>query len=151
VQGAKDTVNLPGAGWLDLQRSVALWRDYTATKSLIRRGDWVDPPSENIPALYVMTGYFLSQGLIRDNQRALGDSVLRTTTQVAAAAHLDNLFRPELTTPQAIPMPESGDVPRAAPIPSAVPLAPPPVAPTAPPRPRPSPPLSPQPKPASSR
>jgi hypothetical protein len=116
VQAGKDTVNLQGEGWIDVPRSLALWDQFGAPKSLIARGDWVDRPSVNIPALYVMTGYFLAEALNRAGERAVGDSVLRTATQVAAASHLDDMFRPPTAAPQAVPLPESGDVPRSAPV-----------------------------------
>jgi len=128
IQATKDTLNLPGEGWIDVPRSLALWKEFTAPKSLIQRGDWVDQPSVNIPALYVMSGYFLAEGLIRAGDRPQGDSVLHTATQIASAAHLDQLFRPALPPPsQAVPLPESGDVPRAAPVPGG--KAPPPARP----------------------
>ncbi len=92
-QATKDTVNIPGEGWMDVQRSLALWKEFKAPHSLIRRGDWVDRPSVNIPALYVMSGYFLAEGLAHDGDRAQGDSVLRTASEVAGAAHLDRDVR----------------------------------------------------------
>ncbi len=101
---------------MDVQRSLALWREFEAPQSLIRRGDWVDQPSVNIPALYVMSGYFLSEGLMGAGERPQADSVLRTATEVAAAAHLDQMFRPP--PPQALPLPGPGDTSRSAPIPS---------------------------------
>ena len=73
------------------------WRcggNLKAPQSLIRRGDWVDQPSVNIPALYVMSGYFISEGLMGAGERPQADSVLRTATEVAAAAHLDQMFPP---------------------------------------------------------
>ncbi len=123
-QATKDTVNIPGEGWMDVQRSLALWKEFQAPRALIRRGDWVDRPSVNIPALYVMSGYFLAEGLAHDGDRAEGDSVLRTASEVAGAAHLDQMFGPRLPPPQAqraLPLPESGDKPQAAPVPGAPP------------------------------
>jgi len=122
----KDTVDLQGEGWMDVRRSLALWDHFTAPKSLIQRGDWVDRASVNIPALYVMSGYFLAEGLMRAGDQAQGDTVLREATRVAGAAHLDNMFGPpQLPAPQrAVPLPESGDVPRSAPITGAAPAGP---------------------------
>ena len=57
----KDTVNVPGEGWMDVKRSLALWDTFSAPKSLIARGDWIDRPSVNIPALYVMQWVLLGR------------------------------------------------------------------------------------------
>jgi transmembrane protein TMEM260 (protein O-mannosyltransferase) len=128
----KDTVNLQGEGWFDLKRSLALWDVFSAPKALIRRGDWVDKPSVNIPALYVMTGYFLAEGLAQAGDRVHADSVLRTATEIAKASGLEDVFRPQVpTAPAALPFPESGDVPRAAPLPKPSARAPTRKAPTA--------------------
>ncbi len=118
----KDTVNVPGEGWMDVKRSLALWNTFLAPKSLISRGDWIDRPSVNIPALYVISGYFLAEALGRTGDRAAADSVMRTTAAVAGAAHLDDLFRPP-SAPRAgaLPLPETADVPRASPVPLPVP------------------------------
>lgn len=125
----KDTVNLPAEGWIDGPRSWSLWNIFEAPKSLIRRGSWVDKPSVNIPALYVMSGYFLAQALAQSGDRPRADSVLRTTAQIAKAAGLDELFRPQLeSAPTAVPLPETGDARRStpvSPIPPAQPTAPP--------------------------
>jgi hypothetical protein len=128
----KDTVNLPGEGWVDVQRSLALWNSFEAPKALIKRGEWVDKPSVNIPALYVMTGYFLAEALARTGAKPEADSVLRTAAAVARAASLEDIFSPQPPQRQALPFPESGDAPRSAPVP-AVPLpAPTPPGPRAP-------------------
>jgi hypothetical protein len=126
----KDTVNVPGEGWMDVKRSLALWNTFDAPKSLIKRGDWIDKPSVNIPALYVISGYFLAEALAQTGDRAASSSVMHTTAGVAAAAHLDNLFGPP-TREAALPLPESGDVPRSAPVAIPVPRSAPmvPVAP----------------------
>ena len=60
----KDTINLCRAkgGWI-VKRSMALWDAFEAPAAFIRRGEWVDKPSVNIPALYVMSGYFLAEAL----------------------------------------------------------------------------------------
>ena len=111
---------------MDVQRTLSLWKEFKAPGSLIRRGNWVDRPSVNIPALYVMSGYFLAEGLARDGNRAQGDSVLRTAAEVANASGLDQMFGPRLLPPQqqALPLPESGDKPQAAPIQGTAPSAP---------------------------
>jgi hypothetical protein len=133
----KDTINLAGEGWVDLKRSMALWDAFEAPAAFIRRGQWVDKASVNIPALYVMSGYFLAEALGQAGDKAQADSVMRTATEVAQASSLGDLFRPQLPQMQALPPAESGDAPRAAvPLPGpARPSAPPSPAPGAPARP----------------
>jgi hypothetical protein len=131
----KDTVNLAAEGWVDLKRSMALWDSFEAPRAFIRRGQWVDKPSVNIPALYVMSGYFLAEALGQAGEKAQADSVMRTAGAVAQASSLGDLFRPQLPQMQALPPSESGDAPRAAvPLPGPVkPAAPPTAPPAAPP------------------
>ena len=50
VVAGRDTVAVPGLGFLDVPRTTALWRGYGAPAAIIRRGDWVDRPSAGIPA-----------------------------------------------------------------------------------------------------
>lgn len=80
-------------GLLDVPRSRALWASYSAPKSLIRQGDWVDSSSVGIPFSYVLSAYMLSQALDRQGDRATSDQLMRTTLEMAHAAHLDALFR----------------------------------------------------------
>jgi hypothetical protein len=119
----KDTVQLPGEGWVDIKRSMALWDSFEAPKAFIRRGQWVDKPSVNIPALYVMSGYFLAEALGQAGDRAQADSVMRTAAAVAQASSLSDMFRPQV--PQTLPLPETGDVPQASPVPLPGPRQPP--------------------------
>ncbi len=126
----KDTVKLPSEGWVDVKRSLALWQhDFEAPASLIKRGDWVDKPSVNIPALYVMNGYFLAEALGESGDSENARKILETATQVARATHLNDLIGP---APAAAPPPTLGDTL------SRVPLGPrrsvPPPAPTEPPK-----------------
>ena len=67
---SKDTLNVPGAGWIDLKRTETLWDSvFIAPKSLAKRHDWVDRPSVGIPYLYVATGLMLAEVL-----QATGDT-----------------------------------------------------------------------------
>src|SRR5690606_19848409 len=59
-----DTLPLPGQGWLDVQRTRALWTDvFEGRESLVRKGGWVDRPSIGIPYLYVDIGLMLSDAM----------------------------------------------------------------------------------------
>jgi hypothetical protein len=57
-------VPLQGAGFIDAERTIALWRDvYTAPESLLARGKWVDVASDGIPRHYAGTGYVAAEML----------------------------------------------------------------------------------------
>ena len=65
---------------------------FQAPKSIVRKGDWPDRASVGIPALYVSTGFLLSeaqraQGHVDEAQR-----VLATARNVAKATRLADLF-----------------------------------------------------------
>jgi hypothetical protein len=101
----RDTVMLPGEGWVDVATTHALWNDvFEAPASLIRKGDWIDRPSVGIPYLYVATGVVLAEGLERTGRRAAADSVLAVTEQVARATRLSDLFA-GAPTPELSPRP----------------------------------------------
>jgi hypothetical protein len=75
-----------GGTWYDVQRSKDLWlQDFEAPKSLIRRGSWIDAPSEGIPYLYFITGIHLDAAL-----QAVHDPTDAHTvyTQMAGVAHM---------------------------------------------------------------
>ena len=94
---SKDTLIVPGEGFVDAKRTHALWDSvYVGHKSVISRGDWVDKPSSGIPYLYVSTGWLLSEVLRTQGQPQAADRVLETAKAVSQAAHLEDLF--QLTT-----------------------------------------------------
>ena len=95
---------------------------FQAPKSIIKKGDWVDRASVGIPALYVSTGFMLSEA-----QRTLGNTaeaqrVLATAEGVARATRLSDLFSAVQQLPPlgaegdsrstAIPLPISPDSPK---------------------------------------
>ena len=105
----RDTLQLPGEGWVDIATTHALWNDvFEAPASLIRKGDWIDRPSVGIPYLYVATGVVLAEGLQRTGRTAAADSVLAVTEQVARATRLSDLFGGAPAIEQT-PIPTAGD------------------------------------------
>ncbi|MEO8562667.1 MAG: DUF2723 domain-containing protein [bacterium] len=89
----KDTLMVPGAGWVDVKRTKTLWDSvFTGQKSISKRTDWVDRPSVGIPYLYVATGLMLAEvlqatGDTKDAQRVMGDA-----RKVAQAVQLNDLL-----------------------------------------------------------
>jgi hypothetical protein len=81
--GGADTVQVPGFGWLDLDRTERLLFDvyhYEAAARERPRG-WPDPPSQNILALYY-SSYSIYEQLVRH----LGDSVSADRRRLADTA-----------------------------------------------------------------
>jgi hypothetical protein len=82
----RDTLAVPGEGFVDLQRSVALWNTvFEGPKAIIQRGDWVDMPSRGIPDLYTITGIELADALQRTGRPQVAQQIMGTTQQVARA------------------------------------------------------------------
>jgi len=110
----KDTVLVQGEGFVDVQRSADLWlKVFQAPKSIIAKDKWIDKPSVGIPALYISTGFLLSDLLHRDGKEQLANQVMATTRQVAQATRLSDLFG---TEPE-LPVQRPADAPRAVPLP----------------------------------
>jgi hypothetical protein len=89
----KDTLLVPGAGWVDVARTKTLWDSvFRGQKSIARRHDWVDRPSVGIPYLYVATGLMLSEVLQVTGDTAGASRVMGQARQVAQAVRLDDLL-----------------------------------------------------------
>jgi hypothetical protein len=117
ISAGKDTVMVPGEGFVDLQRSTALWSDvFKGHQSIIRRGNWVDDASVGIPDLYTVTGLVLAEGLASSGNVTKAREVVSTAKGVAHATRREAAFgldRPmdvaPLEGPQKVPVtkPES--------------------------------------------
>ena len=90
---SKDTLLVPGAGWIDLGRTKALWDSvFTAPKSLAKRTDWVDRPSVGIPYLYVATGLMLSEVLQASGDAVGASRVMALARDIAKGVKLNDLL-----------------------------------------------------------
>ena len=111
----RDTLAVPGLGFLDVPRTTALWRGYGAPAAIIRRGDWVDRPSAGIPALYTSTALVLAQAAEMQGRGADAEKLRTQGIDVAEAAHITEWF---LGPAPVEPPPASGsDVPSGTPVP----------------------------------
>jgi hypothetical protein len=115
----RDTVLVPGEGWVDLPRSRALWNDvFEGPQALIRKGGWPDRASVGIPALYVNTGLILSEALESVGDPAGASAVMSRTEGVARATRIDEFFS-FVNQPNAIPLPGfTGDTSTRVPVPA---------------------------------
>jgi Protein of unknown function (DUF2723) len=92
LAAGRDTVVVPGLGFLDVPRTTALWRDYRAPAAIIRRGDWVDRPSAGIPALYTSTALVLAQAAEIQGRSAEAEKLRTQGIDIAEAAHITEWF-----------------------------------------------------------
>ncbi|MBC8116951.1 MAG: DUF2723 domain-containing protein, partial [Candidatus Saccharimonas sp.] len=122
----RDTLLVPGEGFVDVKRTRALWEQvFEAPRSLIKKNDWVDKPSIGIPALYVSTGFMLSEVLRQSGDSTGANKVLRDAEGVAKATRIADFFN--FGTPDESPVGAPADTRRS------IPLTPVPVVPPAPP------------------
>jgi hypothetical protein len=111
---SRDTMLIPGEGFVDVPRSSVLWDSvFEAPKSIVKKGDWPDRASVGIPALYVSTGFMLSEAHKTRGNEAEARRILASAEQVARATRLSDLFNAVQQFP---PLGAEGDS-RSAPIP----------------------------------
>ena len=97
----KDTLLLPGAGWVDVKRTKTLWDSvFTGQQSIATRNDWVDRPSVGIPYLYVATGLMLAEVLQATGDTASAQRTLAEARKVAEAVQLSDLLAQMSAPPQ---------------------------------------------------
>jgi hypothetical protein len=99
VVASRDTVPVPGEGFIDVSRTADLWKEFRAPASLVRKNDWVDRPSVGIPYLYVSTGVVLSEALNRQGDAPGAQAAMDRARAVAKATRLEDLFGPEAPPP----------------------------------------------------
>ena len=106
ITASKDTLQLPGQGFLDISRTKTLWKDvFVGQAAISKKGHWVDRPSVGIPYLYVSTGLILTEALRLTGDNTMVSSVLETTRLLAKATGLGDIA-PE---PPSNPVPLGGD------------------------------------------
>ena len=106
---SRDTLLVPGEGWVDIARSRSLWNDvFEGHTALVNKGGWPDRASVGIPALYVNTGLILSEALESLGDRAGASQVLSKTEGVARATRIDEFFS-FVNQRGAVPLPIQGD------------------------------------------
>ena len=101
ISASRDTLQVPGQGFLDVQRTRTLWSDvFRGQQAIIRKGHWVDRPSVGIPYLYVSTGLILAEGLSNSvENQAVAKSVLDTTRRLALVTRLGDIGPAEAPPP----------------------------------------------------
>ena len=92
IAASRDTMPLPGGGYLDLTRSRELWSGYGAPRAIIARGDWVDRPSLSIPFAYATTALMLADALDHRGDTTGANRLRKTTLDIAEATRTLELF-----------------------------------------------------------
>jgi hypothetical protein len=91
----KDTVYIQGDGYLDIARSLTLWKtEFKGPQSVINTGDWIDRPSVGIPYLYVATAVELAEALKMQGNQAKALEVFNEAKRVAKVVRLEDILRP---------------------------------------------------------
>ncbi|MCE9601048.1 MAG: DUF2723 domain-containing protein [Gemmatimonadetes bacterium] len=115
VVATANVIRVPGEGYVDIDRSLALWNEFKAPASLVRKGDWVDGPSKGIPGLIVTTGIATAEALMQAGRQKDADGILATTREVAVAMRFEDLVRSLAPQPpQPVP---TNDAPARTPVP----------------------------------
>ena len=86
IVATRDTVMVPGDGWMDTSRSDALWHEQRGPASIEKHRGWSDPASVGMPEMYVVRGYALAEALQRRNlpgDAAKIEDVVGTANRVA--------------------------------------------------------------------
>ena len=73
------------SGWVDLEKSLALWRGYRGSRQVVREGHWIDSGSQTIPLTYAFVGYDLASALQARGRTAEAAEVNALVEQVVAA------------------------------------------------------------------
>jgi hypothetical protein len=89
----RDTLLVPGEGFVDLQRSVSLWTDvFRGQRALIAKDGWPDRASINIPVLYVVTGALLGNLLDSGGNRGEAKEISDTSERIVDATRMRDIF-----------------------------------------------------------
>ncbi|HSA56406.1 MAG TPA: DUF2723 domain-containing protein [Gemmatimonadaceae bacterium] len=89
-----DAVLLPGGGWFDLDRSLALWDDvFQGLEAIVDLGRWVDRPSLNVPYAYLFAGAELSEALRLRQRGEASAKVLDSVNRLARALGVEGVSR----------------------------------------------------------
>lgn len=115
VAPGKDTVMIPGEGLVDVNRSKALWSQFTATKSLAKRDGWVDDASVGIPDLYVISGVTLAEALAQSGRLAESDSIFKESRGIAKSMRRESVFGFDKAQPPVLPGGDTAAAPQLVP------------------------------------
>ena len=106
---SRDTLFVPGSGYVDVPTSMALWKEFSGPAAILRRGDWIDRPSLSTAYAYLVAGAELSDVLQFRGDSVAAKQMSDQVLSVARAVRVEDLFR-QLQAPP--PAPPAGDTAR---------------------------------------
>lgn len=96
TSASSDTIYVEGSGWLDVERSRALWmHNMVGPEAIVQRGDWVDRPSLSTPFSYLLAGSELAEALRVKGELSASAKVMDTVMRVARAVRVEQLLPAE--------------------------------------------------------
>jgi hypothetical protein len=84
VRADASTVQVDGR-FIDIPRSLALWKSYGGAQQLIKEGRWVDKSTLTIPILYAAVGQDLARALAATGDQAGSDEVIEQVRRMVLA------------------------------------------------------------------
>jgi hypothetical protein len=111
----RDTMRIPGEGWIDVARSRALWDSvYLAPEAIVREGRWVDRASNGIAMLYIVNAVILAEAEERLGNSDKAREILGSARSIAQVLGIESALNlpPEPGAPTEpgglpIPLPET--------------------------------------------
>jgi hypothetical protein len=88
VRATRDTVDVPGDGFMNVPVTQALWNGLRSPDTVIRRDLWVDIPSLNTPLLLVHAGGVLATALNARGDTAAAAAVVAKANSIVRALGL---------------------------------------------------------------
>ena len=85
VREDRDTIRAVSGAYIDLPRSLALWKRYGAAKQVVREGKWVDAASSDVPLYYALVGQDIAIALDARGDHAQAVEVIELAKKVVAA------------------------------------------------------------------
>lgn len=84
VHEDSDTARTPGGAYVDLTRSLELWKRYRAPRQLLREGHWVDAASAGVPLYYALVAQDLAIALDARGDHARAAKIIGTARLIAS-------------------------------------------------------------------
>ncbi len=84
VREDPDTARIDGT-WVDIPRSLELWRSYRGARQVVHEGRWTDKASANIPLMYAVAGQQLARALQSRGRGTEAAEVMGLTADVVRA------------------------------------------------------------------
>jgi hypothetical protein len=85
VQEGPDTVKTP-SGFMDLPRTLALWKEFRGARQVVREGRWVDASTAGVPLYYAIVGQEIAIALQARGDTAQAAQVIELARKAAEVA-----------------------------------------------------------------